>query len=426
MSDKTLDELVTNALKSGEWKEYKDEKTGKLYYYNKAQNKTTWDLKKTLTPTAVTAVALEKRDDPGTAQEGGTQAQGLASKPIITGGAKTIHTIGESKAANPLDPPVVASPAPTMPSKPPGDLNPLVVQQPPPTQTAVVPPPSDSFDGKALLMENKRLQQMIASGNQGLVSLDLQAKADTLQRTNNALQLELDRSKKERDKLEQAFVLANQRVHEQAAELAKYEKMADHHIESESHGIMLTLAHLRESNKVLVKQVVELSTLLARGLADQQAVQQSKIIADLAAAAPASVGKECQPALVISRFLESSVKPLLSTTTRESLERLRDSLEHSTDTTMGASPVPVRNIHHVYPGTTASLASYESVVVPQQRMTGGVPPPIFSAAVSAAPHFAYGEAAPPPIQSTSRPSPPVLYEGFLVRNARTASAMTSL
>jgi len=60
MSDKDLDELVTNALKSGEWIEYKDEKTGRPYYTNKARTQSTWDLKKLLMKGA-----LEKREKKG-------------------------------------------------------------------------------------------------------------------------------------------------------------------------------------------------------------------------------------------------------------------------------------------------------------------------------------------------------------------------
>ena len=42
------DPLVREMIRSGQWKEQKDEKTGRVYYFNPKTKQTTWDLKKEL------------------------------------------------------------------------------------------------------------------------------------------------------------------------------------------------------------------------------------------------------------------------------------------------------------------------------------------------------------------------------------------
>ena len=153
-----------------------------------------------------------------------------------------------------------------------------------------------------LLDENNKLQQMIAAGmvrnsngpTDTPLGADFGGKLDALTRTNHALTIQVKRLSVEHDAMVRALTEANVKIHELQMELDEQravgvyqqqqpgrnqtpEKIRNPSPARAGFGLVAggerevgaTMAHLRDSNRQLVQQIGELSTLLARALADQ-------------------------------------------------------------------------------------------------------------------------------------------------------------
>lgn len=152
------------------------------------------------------------------------------------------------------------------------------------TSTAAV----DQSDAlKALLEQNRQLQAMIAAGMNGPIALDFGGKLDALTKTNSALTIQINRLQTEHAAMLKALTEANVKVHQLQQQIEEERAINTSRLggaayasnsamsltkDGEASEVGVAMAHLRETNRNLVQQVGELSTLLARSLADQSFV----------------------------------------------------------------------------------------------------------------------------------------------------------
>jgi hypothetical protein len=173
--------------------------------------------------------------------------------------------------------------------------------------------------------------------------------------------------------------------------------------------LQMTMSHLRETNRVLISQTAELSTLLARGLTENAAQNAGRLPA---------VGEEMlSGAAVATRFLDSAARHALCPNCLLGVTRYRDKNLASTESNVGRVPRP-----------GAALAESQAAAPRYQVVSDITSPP---ASHSYAAEQPPGGAAPAagfmsPYQQTpaqrahDRPAtepPAVLYGGFVVRNS---------
>lgn len=162
-----------------------------------------------------------------------------------------------------------------------------------PTASETVPTATDPSDAlKTLLEQNKQLQAMIAAGMNGPIALDFGGKLDALTKTNTALTIQMNRLQTEHTAMLKALTEANVKVHQLQQQLEEERAINTARLggaayasntvmsltkEGEASEVGVAMAHLRETNRNLVQQVGELSTLLARSLADQSFVAAASL-----------------------------------------------------------------------------------------------------------------------------------------------------
>lgn len=409
--DKDDDPAVKEALKSGQWREVKDEKTGKTYYYCPSTKQTTWDLKK----------KLKELRDAQTAQT--PPAQSVPAQPPKAAEPKQSEVAAPTQATAEAAPAAAPQAASTPQSSVALEATPQSHDHAQPSAT----PPSNHVPSSAryasleqpsyqdpvqrILQHNTQLQQMIASGTKGQVALDFQARYEALERTNNALSTQLQRLHAEHESMSRALTEANKKIHEQQVQLAHAAPPSERTKDEE---LQLTLSHLREQNRVLVSQISELTTLLARGVTET-AAQQAE---ERAGRHAPGVGSDAAGGTaVVSRFLDSAARHTLCPNCVLSVTRYRDKLLGPAETNVGRMP------------HAGSPQGNGPVYKPVADFTE--PPPTNSygshprAAHDTPPVWATGYGVAPSSDHSGQPpkaeSPAVMYGGFVVRNARATS-----
>jgi hypothetical protein len=297
-----------------------------------------------------------------------------------------------------------------------------------------------------ILNHNSELQKIIAGGSRGTIALDFQQRYEALERTNSALTVQLQRLNAEHHSMAHALTEANKKIHEQQVQLARCQPASERTKDEE---LQLTLSHFREQNRVLVQQVSELSTLLARGLTEHAAR-----IADLGAGAYGGdgVGVAAQSnesgARLITRFLDSTARHTLCPNCILNVTRYRDKLVGPLESNVGRLPnpnsiggfgggdapsyKPVADLTQPPPtqyyndqyssvGRSASHQPSRSGSVPaggatfgNTGFTYGIPPAANAAGYAASTGGVGGAQR----GGEQQPSPAVMYGGFVVRNAR--------
>jgi hypothetical protein len=440
------DEDVKVALSTGGWKATKQESTGKTYYVHKTSKVTTWDLKKTLAKEKAerlaSAAASPKQDaEPlaaaaqekpaaaaaavaATAAESSAASSKGTSEPAATDAAKAADANSSSAGAASVS---ADAPQPTP-----------AAQQQELVQTALKDYAKYTDPLQRLVNDNTMLQHLLASGNRGEVALDFQAKYDAVQRTNQALTVQMGRMKTEYDAMQRALTDANVRIHQLQLQVQEQQQPTGRTKDQE---LQLTMHHLREQNRVLVQQVSELSIFLSRGLNEAAfriagvQLQQQQQEANL------SQGQ------IISRFLESAGRQVLCSTCVTSVNKARDSFLQASETTVGSPPPPVPDRSHVAPLTSVAdqhpamlspggsgflgSASRPAALQPNhfqpqqpQSVFGGIsqqlPPPQQQqgASQNALAQQYSGSVASPSAGSRAIGAAPVMYGGFVVRNNR--------
>ena len=277
--------------------------------------------------------------------------------------------------------------------------------------------PSGTYEDpvQRLMRENSVLQQLLASGSRGQIAVDFQAKYDALVRTNTALTLEINRMKVEYDAMARALTDANKRIHELQLTLSVHGISASEKTKDEE--MRCTMAHLREQNRILITHVSELSTLLARGLAERSSQPSFD-----AARNPQG---EAESAAIITRFLDSSARSVLCPNCALALTRHRDRALLPTESNVGNAPPHRTRMDDA----TAPFPLYEPVAdlvapPPTHYYTAAAPQPLNANAPAISPLAGgfgapYAVAPPDNVQRGHRTeSPAVMYGGFVIRNPR--------
>ena len=468
LPDVTDDEIKA-ALKTGGWKEMKQESTGKTYYYHKATKATTWDLKKEL---AKQKQAAQASASPAKAEP--EPAEAAASPPAAAKKAADVASTkssASSKSAAPSAKATAAAAAAEAAEEAKSEAaaaaaaeataaSESATKTPEPAAAAPAPAPVQVVNVslkdyikytdplQRLVNDNNMLQHLLATGSKGEVALDFQAKYDAMQRTNQALTVQMSRMKTEYDAMQRALNDANIRVHQLQLQVAEQQHPT---AKTKDQELQLTMAHLREQNTVLVQEVGELSMLLARGL-NEAAFR----IAGVSTGQPPDQAPPTQSA-IISRFLESAGRQVLCTSCLSSVSKARDALLHPSESNVGAAPPAIAdksNIAQYSPlqetfhgsvqqqqgGVGASIARTPAPVTVQsasqytpsqqqqpqyqpqlqQQQQYSTPQPSFGFVQQQQQQYSAGASS--PAVSTPKPgqigAAPVMYGGFVVRNNR--------
>lgn len=454
-ASKSDDELVAEALKRGEWKEQKDEKSGRNYYYNPKTKATTWDLKKELrklvgpAPTAAgpTADAASATQPAAPTQQ---PAAAAAAQPPAVEPTRAATPTAAALTAAAVAPAVAAAAQPAVSTS-----GSFAASGRPPTPTsaaaASVPPSGSALPAavsgtggmlpsgilyqdpvQRLLDHNEQLLKLSASQQSGSgpglsVAMDFQAKYDAMVRTNQALSAQLERMKTEHDAMARALVESNKKIHELQLLLSAPQTVLE---KSRDDDLYATMAHLRESNRILVTQVSELSMLLARGF--------NEAMARLAEATPgrnsgvgmddvAAGGSSATGASLITRFLDTAARHTLCPNCVLSVTRFRDKLLTPVDSNVGRIPRPG-------PVLAAGIQPNGPIYEAVPDYTTPPASHYFNAAQMQPSHLAPGAAQPTSrglssgrsdngagAQTAAASSPAVIYGGFVVRNPRVPS-----
>lgn len=368
-----IEEEAKNLVKSGVWKQMKDDKTGKDYFYNRTTKKTAWDLRKELMKEKEAAagpapVALPSFNAPTSASEtdGGGSKNDTDTAAAASPTAKKPST-KKSKAASTASKASAKSTDSQDEAKQEEEANRVAAQESRENEirenaaketaaavaaaVAEIKAASDlerkSLENKEmkikeqemnlehhrnqklrdllkytdpldrLVQENSMLQQMVVSGSSGHVALDFQAKYEAVMRTNNALTVQMARMKQEYDAMQRALTDANFKIHQQQAQL---QERAQPSGRSRDDELQMTMSFLREQNRELQQQTGELALLLARGLNEVAFRGAQNADADRGD----GTDREDFLSTALSRVLDSPARQVLCSSCTQALTKFRD------------------------------------------------------------------------------------------------------
>jgi hypothetical protein len=452
-SSKDEDDEVKALLKAGTWKEVKDAQ-GRTYYVNPATKKSTWDLKKELkkereaaaaaatsstapSPAAVAAVPQAAQSTnavpvtssaslaatPSPAVPSSTGSDALLPSGSAAGygsNAPTNYSSGAVQYGINLAPSASAA-SPSIAAA--GNTYGSLYSGPSGTSSSASAVPTAVTDPmQRLLDDNAQLRQLLASGSQGSVALDFQAKYDAVLRTNQALTVQTERMKQEYDAMARALTDANKKIHE--LQLTATSTSGGLKESTKDQEIQLTLSHLREQNRALVTQISELTTLLARGL-NENAITAAMRTSSMRQTEEAG-------AALFSRFLDSSARQVLCPTCVLAVSQMRDRLLTSGESNVGArlNQSSMRGLgmgmgredaaapmYTQVPDITTPPSSYH-YSDPKATAGGSYRPPEGVSGTGFGTPYQYGVA--PSVRvynpSTQSETPAVMYNGFVIKN----------